>query len=414
MSDSVVTIEALSGRGEGIARHDGHTLLVPRSLPGETVRLGMGDGNVRLLAIESPSADRIAPFCPHYERCGGCQLQHWRDESCRAWKAGLVAAALRGRGIDAPLPELIDAHGAGRRRVGIHVRRRGDSVSAGYMMARSHQLTDIDRCPVLVPQLERAFAVARAIGARLGDCDVALTATDGGLEASVKAGRDARACELPHLAGLARQLDLARLAVNGEVIVTCAPPAVMMGRARVVLPPGAFLQATAAGEDTLARLVMAGLGRAKIVIDLFCGCGPFTFRIAEQARVAAFDSDRGAIAALAAAVRHTSGLKPVTATVRDLFREPLVPRELNDVDAVVLDPPRAGAEAQARQLARSKVRTVIAVACDPQTLARDAAILAGGGYTLERVTAVDQFRWTSHVETVAVFRKADGRGEARP
>jgi len=222
---------------------------------------------------------------------------------------------------------------------------------------------------------------------------------------SVRAERKIVAAEHAKLAGLAEQLDLARLAVNGEVIVTRRLPAIAMGKAVVAIPPASFLQATEAGEQALAERVMAGLGKAKSVADLFCGCGPFTLRLAERVKLQGFDSDRGAIAALQAAARQTQGLKPVTASVRDLMREPLVPGELKDFDAVVFDPPRAGAEAQARQLARSAVGTVIAVSCDPATLARDAEILVGGGFAVVTVTAVDQFKWSSHVETVAVFRR---------
>lgn len=405
MSEATVTIEAMGRRGEGIAQIEARTVFVPRTLPGETVRVAPDAGHPRLVAVVTPSPARIAAFCPHYEMCGGCQLQHWAEEPYRAWKANGLTSALLALGVSPPAPELVDAHGAGRRRVSVHVRRRDGMMTAGYMMVRSHQLAGLDHCPVLVPQLGRAFAVARAIGERLGDCDVALTATDGGLDVTVKAGRDARAREQPRLAALADELDLARLSVNAEVIVTRNPPLVRMGTAAVAIPPGSFLQATAEGEAVLARLVIEGLGKAKTVADLFCGCGPFALRIAKRARVEAFDSDRPAIAALNAAVRQTPGLKPVAAAVRDLFREPLVANELKGFDAVVFDPPRAGAEAQARQLAKSAVQTVIAVSCDPQSLARDAEILAGGGYALQRLTAVDQFKWTSHVESVAVFRR---------
>jgi 23S rRNA (uracil1939-C5)-methyltransferase len=273
------------------------------------------------------------------------------------------------------------------------------------MAARSHDLLDLDRCPVLVPGLAPAFDVARTLAARLGDSDVALTATASGLDVSVKAERKIVTAEMPKLAGLARELDLARLSVNGEVVVMPRVPLVQMGKAMVPIPPVSFLQATAAGEDILGKLVCDGLGKARSVADLFSGCGPFTFRIAERARVRAFDSDRPAIAALIAAQRTASGLKPVSAEARDLFRAPLVAAELKDYDTVVFDPPRAGAEAQAKQLARSQVKTVIAVSCDPVTLARDAAILIGGGYALETVAAVDQFKWTAHVETVAIFRR---------
>ena len=189
------------------------------------------------------------------------------------------------------------------------------------------------------------------------------------------------------------------------MIATAVPPRLEIGKASVALPPGGFLQATALGEETLAQLVIEALGKSKSVADLFCGIGPFAFRNAERARVEAYDNDRAAVAALNAAAKVTSGLKPITAAARDLFREPLVPNEMKDLDAVVFDPPRAGAEAQAKQLARSKVKTVVAVSCDAATFARDAEILVTGGYALRKVTAVDQFKWSSHVEIVAQFTR---------
>jgi 23S rRNA (uracil1939-C5)-methyltransferase len=234
---------------------------------------------------------------------------------------------------------------------------------------------------------------------------VAVTATLTGLDVSVRAERKILAREHANLAGFLGALKLARLSVNGEVIATAVPPRLRIGRAEVALPPGGFLQATALGEETLAELVLAGVGKAKSVADLFCGIGPFALRLAERARVEAHDSDRAAIAALGAAQRATPGLKPVTTAVRDLFREPLVPNEMKQFDAVVFDPPRAGAEAQAKQLARSSVAAVVAVSCDAGSFARDAAILAAGGYRLTRLTAVDQFKHSSHVEIVALFTR---------
>ncbi len=315
-----------------------------------------------------------------------------------------MVTALKNRGIEAPVAELIDAHGEGRRRVSLHVRRKDGNVLAGFMAARSHDLLDIDHCPILVPALHGATDIARAIGERLGDCDVALTATDTGIDVAVKVERKLAAPVLHELAQA--DLGLARLTVNGDPLAMRATPMVTMGRARVALPPVSFLQATAAGEEALADLVIAAAGKAKKIADLFCGVGPFTLRLAETGRIAAFDSDRQAIAALDRARRETSGLKPVTAMVRDLFREPLVANELKDFDAVVFDPPRAGAEAQARQLAKSKVPTVIAVSCDPASFARDAEILTLGGYALRSVTPVDQFKWSSHVEIVAMFQRS--------
>jgi 23S rRNA (uracil1939-C5)-methyltransferase len=174
-----------------------------------------------------------------------------------------------------------------------------------------------------------------------------------------------------------------------------------MGRATLALPPGAFLQATALGEETLARLVLDHVGAARAVADLFSGVGPFALRLAERARVVAADSDANAIDALRRAVAATSGLKPVSAERRDLFRRPFVAQELAGIDAVVFDPPRQGAEAQARELVRSRVPVIVAVSCNATTFARDVKILIDGGYRLDAVTPVDQFRYSAHVEIVA-------------
>jgi len=405
MTDLVLRIEDMGRRGEGIARHQGRAIFVPGTLPGEEVTASGEGERMALTSLERASPDRAAPFCKHYGRCGGCQLQHWREEPYRAWKASRITDALAARGIAAEISGCIDAHGAGRRRVSLHVRRHEKTVTAGFMEPRTHTLLDIDQCPILEPALERVFDIGRALGTKLGDCDVAVTATMTGLDVSVRAERKLLAREHGNLAGFVSALKLARLSVNGEVIATAVPPRLKLGKAEVALPPGSFLQATALGEETLAALVLEGVGKAKSVADLFCGIGPFAFRLAERAKVEAYDSDRAAIAAVDAAARVTPGLKPIAAAVRDLFREPLVPNEMKSFDAVVFDPPRAGAEAQAKQLARSGVKTVVAVSCDAGSFARDADILIGGGYALKRVTAVDQFKWSSHVEIVALFTR---------
>jgi 23S rRNA (uracil1939-C5)-methyltransferase len=244
--------------------------------------------------------------------------------------------------------------------------------------------------------------IAHALHPLAGDCDASFTMTDTGLDLSVRSERKLKPAAL---AGFATAHGLARLSFNGEPVFTARPPALRMGKGLVELTPGGFLQATQAAEQTLASLVVEGIGKAKSVADLFSGAGPFALRLAETARVHAADNDRGAIAALQKAVNHTQGLKPVTTQVRDLFRDPLAPVELERYDAVVFDPPRAGAEAQSQELARSKVATVVAVSCEPKTFARDAAILIAGGYRLERVTPVDQFSWSTHLEVVGVFRR---------
>ena len=387
-----VTIEHLNWRGEGVGL--GQTFR--NVLAGETIDSATGQ-------IIQASSERIEPFCKYYVRCGGCQLQHWQQLPYQDWKKNLIVAALEKRGIEFPVAEIIDAHGAGRRRVSLHVRRTEGVVVAGFMAARSHDLIAIEQCPILVPALQNSTDIARKLGSRLGDCDVSLTAADNGLDVSIKAERKIADEQMPKLAGLVAELNLARLTINGNMIATSATPMVSIGKALVQVPPGSFLQATQAGEQALANLVINSLEKSKSVADLFCGIGPFALRIAEMAKVTAIDSDKPAIASLALAARLTTGIKPLKAEVRDLMREPLVANELKDFDAVVFDPPRAGAEAQAKQLTKSTVKTIVAVSCDPASFARDAEILVGGGYKLKSLTAVDQFKWTSHVEIVGAF-----------
>lgn len=394
-----VTIDSLGQHGDGIAEIGLDRVFVPFTLPGERVEISREGERGTLLRIIEPSADRAEPISPYFGSCGGCALQHLNRQTYAAFKRELVVTALAHAGVETVVEQLIDATMPGRRRATLHVRK----AAAGYMRAKSHEVLDIDACPILVPVLSKhAPRIARALQPLAGDADVSFTATDTGLDLSVKSERKLRPAQL---AEFAQAQKLARLTFNGDSVYMARPPSVRMGKSTVELPPASFLQATDAAEATLARLVIDGVGKAKAVADLFSGVGPFALRLAETSRVYAADSDKPAIAALVKAVNHTQGLKPVEAKARDLFRDPLAPIELNPFDAVVFDPPRAGAEAQARELARSKVKTVVAVSCEPKTFARDAAILIAGGYSLERVTPVDQFAWSTHVEVVGVFRR---------
>lgn len=394
-----VLIQSLGQHGDGIAEIAGDKVFVPFTLPGERVEIARDGERGTLLSILAPSAERATPISPYFGACGGCSLQHLNRTTYAAFKRELVVNALAHANVMADVAELVDATGIGRRRATLHVRKTG----AGYMRARSHEVLDIDACPILVPVLSKhAPRIARALQPLAGDSDVSFTATDTGLDLSVKSERKLKPVQL---AEFARTHKLARLIFNGDPVFMARPPAIKMGKALVEIPPASFLQATEAAEATLARLVIEGIGKAKTVADLFCGVGPFALRLAEQSRVFAADSDRPAIAALTKAFNHVQGLKPIESKVRDLFRDPLAPIELNPFDAVVFDPPRAGAEEQAKELARSKVKTVVSVSCEPKTFARDAAILIAGGYRLESVTPVDQFAWSTHVEVVGVFRR---------
>jgi 23S rRNA (uracil1939-C5)-methyltransferase len=404
-----LVIDRLAHRGDGVAETPSGPVFVPYTLPGETVEAEAVPGapdRRHLLRIETASPERIEPFCPHFGICGGCAIQLWSPARYREWKRSLVVDALSQARLDAPVDELIDAHGAGRRRATFHARRgpRG-IIEVGFAALRAHHIVGIDRCPVLAPSLDgaikAAWAVAEALAPERKPLDIQVTASEAGIDMDVRGSGPLTAARMSALAGIAGAQRLARITRHGELIAQRAVPTVKMGTARIALPPRSFLQATAAGEETLARLVDGHIDKAKAVADLFCGLGPFAMRLAERARVAAFDADQPSVAALKAAAATTSGLKPVDAEARDLFRRPLVGPELKRFDAVVFDPPRQGAEAQARELAKSPVPVVIAVSCNPATFARDVKILTEGGYKLAAVTPVDQFRHSAHVEIVA-------------
>jgi 23S rRNA (uracil1939-C5)-methyltransferase len=398
---SVLRVHEMGQQGDGVVRDGTRMLHIPKVLVGEALELVDG----QLSRIVLPSPHRIAPFCKYYDACGGCKLQHWKSQPYMEWKSQLVVDALAGHGLVVDVAPLIDAHGEGRRRVSLHVRQQKGVWVAGFMGQKSHDLCAIDQCPVLAPALEKAPAIAAAFGPSLGVCDVAITVTSGGLDVAIKAERKAVPRRMEGLVALGRQHRLARLSVNGDVLVTLQQPTVSVGRAKVLLPVQSFLQATDLGEEVLSSLVVKHLSGAKHVADLFCGLGPFALRIAETSRVAAYDSDRPAIENLKLAVRNTMGLKPVHAEVRNLFKAPLIAMELKEHDAVVFDPPRAGADEQAREIAKSTVKRVVAVSCNAGTFARDAGILVKGGYTLKNVTPVDQFKYTAHVEIVALFAR---------
>ena len=407
-----LTIDHVGHRGDGVAYHDGATAIVPYTLPGETVSfapmLGHPD-RLRLKQVLKPSADRIDPFCDYFGRCGGCAIQHWQPENYRAWKRQIVVDTLSHAGVDCAVDDLIDAHGAGRRRITVHARRNADgALHVGFAESGSHAIVDIVQCPILDPALSGALDVARVLADVLKPTnkplDIQVTAASNGLDVDVRGTGPLPSAMIATLSRIADQHGLARLTRHGELVLMRAPPVLAIGPAQVTLPPGSFLQATTAGEETLGALVLTHAGKAKQIADLFCGVGPFALRLAAKARVLACDSESGAIGALQVAAK-SPGLKPIKAEVRDLFRRPMVPQELRDIDCVVFDPPRQGALAQVTHLAKSKVPSVIAVSCNVQTFARDATVLIEGGYRIDSVTPVDQFRHTPHVELVARFRR---------
>lgn len=402
-----VTIERLGARGDGFTA-DG--IAVAYALPGERVAVTREGNRGRLVSVETPSPDRVAPFCRYFGICGGCAVQHLAPEPYAAWKKGLVDKTLSQAGIAVAPEPMRPAHGEGRRRLTLHVRAGDGTARAGLMAARSHDLVAIDHCPITVPALHRAPAVAIALSAPLGHgrkpLDVSVTATRGGLDVDLRGHGPVSEGVRAVLVRLAGELDLARLSLHGDIVVERRAPLLPSRAESWVPPPGGFLQATEMGEAVLTELVLAALaGKTKRAADLFSGSGPFSLALARICDAHAVEGEGTALASLDRAYRATPGLHRITTERRDLFRRPLLPIELDAYDAVVFDPPRAGAQAQAERLAQSKVPLVIGVACDPGTFARDAATLVAGGYRLEQITPVDQFAWSSHVELVGVFRR---------
>jgi 23S rRNA (uracil1939-C5)-methyltransferase len=409
-----IEIAALGAQGDGVAETDAGTRYVAFALPGERVAPG-ASGLPRLLS--APSPDRVEPPCRHFGVCGGCVAQHMGARLYAEWKRGVVVAALRRRGLAPPVDPLRRIPPGTRRRAVLTARRQDGPARAGvvlgYHRRKSADLVDIEECPVLASAIAASLPALRAVAALLAAPEVRLTvlATPVGLDVAAETGgrRTARAA-IAELGRIAVRHGLARVSIDGETVLALAAPTLRLGGAEVAVPPAAFVQAAEPSEAAMRELVTAALvrlePRARLVADLFCGLGTFTFALARRARVLAVDGDAAAVAALVGAARHAQGLKPIEAKVRDLFREPLSPKELEPFDAVVFDPPRAGASRQAQALARSRVATVIAVSCDPGTLARDLQTLAqSGGYTIESVTPIDQFVFSAHVEAVAVLRR---------
>jgi 23S rRNA (uracil1939-C5)-methyltransferase len=398
-------IVRLGAQGDGIAETPDGLRFVPFALPGERVRVSGGD---TVEVVANASSERRPPICRHFGTCGGCVAQHMSESLYADWKRGIVVEAFRQRGLSPDIAPLLRVPPGSRRRAVLTSRRAGERVTLGYHGRRSHAVFDLEECPVLSAEIVAALPGLRALARTLVGEEARLTvlATRAGLDVAVdgKVGRpDAKAAA--SIARIAAQYRMARVSIGGETIVGRAVPVLVTSGVDVTPPPGGFVQAVAEAESALADAVLARIGKPKRVADLFCGIGTFALALARKSRVSAFDSDGESVAALQAAARHATGLRPIETRVRDLFREPLSPRELAPFDAVVLDPPRAGAKAQCEALAGSEVDTIVYVSCDPATLARDARTLVDASYRLGEVVLVDQFLFTAHVELVTAFQR---------
>jgi 23S rRNA (uracil1939-C5)-methyltransferase len=410
-----LSIVALDAHGQGVAANGA---IVPGALPGERALVRLAGKRAEVVEMLGAAAERAEPSCPWYGRCGGCAAQHMSDELYRQWKRRLVVEALKREGVAAEVGELVDAHGGGRRRATFHARfPHGQADEVGFMRARSHEIIAIDDCPLFSAGMAGAIAAARALSGDLRGLmkplDIVVTSTLDGLDVDLRGSGALERAETEKLARTAEALDLARVSNHGEVVIERRPLRVAFGEALVRLPPGAFLQATEAGETLLAEFAEQALADSKRVADLFCGAGAFAVRLARRREVFAADADAAAIVALAGAAGTTPGLRRLTAETRDLFRRPLKVDELASFDAALIDPPRAGALEQSRALAASALPLVVSISCNAATFARDARILIDGGFQIDAVTPLDQFRFSPHVEIAAVFRRPRAKARAR-
>lgn len=411
MGDTVaLQIARLGAQGDGVADTSSGPVYVPYVLPGEAVQADVRGERGRLIAVLNPSPERVAPLCRHFTHCGGCALQHLERTAYIAWKREQVVAAFAARGIEAPVAHVVTVGPGARRRATFSARRTGRGIVLGFYEAKGQEIVDLNECPVTASAIVKALPALKRlveplVGRRL-PVRLAVTLAANGLDVAIEDVPGELSPEVRQwLAHAAQSAGIARITIAGDTLYQRTVPAVRFGTANVVLPARAFLQAAPAAEAEMMRLITTALAPAKRIADLFCGLGTFTFPLAANAKVFAVDGDRDAVAALANAAKRTPGLKPIETKVRDLFREPLSPRELTGFDAVVFDPPRAGAASQAVALANSPAKIIAAVSCNPATLARDARILIDGGFALERVTPIDQFLFSPHVEAVAVFRR---------
>ena len=418
-------VDSLGARGDGVAMTPDGPLYIPLALPGERVRVqpgaARGQGRAaQLLEVLEPTAERVVPPCQHFGVCGGCSVQHLSENAYLDWKRDIVTAALERRGIAGSIVRpVVPTPTEGRRRAelaALRLRGRHGAVVLGFHARASHRIVDMSECVILRPALANVIAPLRDVLAQILEpgtgCDLLLTETPVGLDLLITTKLPPRPKQSLAFAAFAEAADLARVSwasarTGIEPVAQRRPPTIDFNGVAVALPPGAFLQASAAAEQVMAALVIEHLGtlppRARIA-DLYAGLGTFTLPIAAKgARVHAVDNAGEGLSGLVAAT-GTAGLSGrVTVVTRDLSERPFMAAELAGTHAVVFDPPCAGAAELVRQLAGSKVPRVVAVSCNPATFARDAATLVAGGYRLTRVTPVDQFVYTGHVELVAGF-----------
>jgi 23S rRNA (uracil1939-C5)-methyltransferase len=411
-----LTIEAIGAQGDGVARGDGAEVFVPYTMPGDRVLARrIAPHHALPVTWQTRAAAHHKPPCPHFGACGGCALQHLGPDDYDAWKRRQLETALARRGFsDIAIAPTARTEPGTRRRADLGVARHGDSITVGFHAYKSRELINLTACHVLHPQIVALLPALRALCRTfLRDrqtADLLVTRLDSGMDLLISHDHALDRAQRETIAAFADANDLVRVAwrrasETPEIVMQRRPSLATFAGTAVEVPPGAFLQASEAGEAAIVGAVTAATAGAKRVADLYAGCGTITFPLAQQSRVHAVEGAPPLADAIGAAARRSGQAGRISVERRDLSRRPLLADELGAFDAVVFDPPRDGAAAQAAEIARSGVPVVVGVSCNPATFARDARILVDGGYRLAQVTPIDQFLWSPHLELVGVFRR---------
>ncbi|MGV6840341.1 MAG: class I SAM-dependent RNA methyltransferase [Planktomarina sp.] len=391
--------------GDGIAEGP---LYAARTLPGEVITGDVEGDRIQNPRIQTPSAARIKSLCPAYNRCGGCALHHASDAFVSDWKSAAVLNALAARGITATVRHMHTSPENSRRRAKLTGKRTKKGAVVGFHAPRSDVLQNIDGCKTLCPEIiemiPKLADFTTQFASRRGSLEFWILSTQTGIDLAVT-GFEPTAQDEINLAAWSAGAGVARLCVGDDFSLTDRKPVLTFGHAKVTPPPKGFTQATLHGEQALQNAVKEATTGAKSAIDLFCGCGTFGLAVADQMTVTGFEGDPDLITAFNDAVRYTQGIKKAEGYVRDLFRNPLLAEDLTGLDVVIIDPPRAGAEAQMVHIAQSQINRVAMVSCNPITFARDAETLTKAGFELNWLDVVDQFRWSTHIEAVAYFSR---------
>ena len=402
-------ISYMGSQGDGVVEDPGGSIYISYSLPGEVVLAQRQGSKTELIEILCPSEARVEPVCSHFGACGGCKLQHMEHDKYLSFKSEKIEGALQKRGIDFNVNSIWSVGDGHRRRVVFAASLRNNSIAFGFHKYRSKEIEDLVECPILMARINSNLGELRTLVSlflkRKGSAKITVVDCADGLDVMIEGGHvDVGLKILERIAHACKNASVGRLIVDGEIMFQKGEMEVVLSGVSVPLPPGVFLQACADAQEHMSRLIQGWLVDCSKVVDLFSGIGAFSFALAGGARVHAVDSSEKALKSLTAGSARVQGLKPLTVQVRDLFDHPLSASELSKYDGVVFDPPRAGAIAQVHEIAISKIPHVVAVSCNPNTLARDLRVLIDGGYELVELYGIDQFVYSPHIEVIAYLR----------